>query len=340
MTKKILIVAFAVLILTFLMALAAGRNPLNIKNALQAGNASPAPTSQAIEPQPTAHVATKDSEVSLTVLVGGDPKKMPLNEYLYGAVSAEMPALYPIAALQSQAVAARTYALYAINKNPRHDNAVICGDFACCMAWRSEKESMEAWGQEHGNEYYDRIKEAVDSTDMEVLLYNNELIDALFFAFSSGKTESAAEVWGNDIPYLVSVESDWDKEHPEFTRRVSVKNSKARKKLEKAYPGIKLPKKTKKWFSDWEYTASGRVKSVRAGDTTVAGTEIRSLFGLSSHHFTVSFENSRLNFVTQGFGHGVGLSQFGARQMSQDGKDYKEILAWYYKGTTLERYKY
>lgn len=339
--RQILITSFILLCISFLLPILASGQPLSgakPESESPSPSVSSEPAAPSAPPTPTPRPTIRpehDSETTITVLIEDTPTEMKLSEYLYGVVAAEMPALYPEDALRAQAVAARTYALHALHYEKHHDNADICDTFSHCMAYSPLESAMEAWGTEHGSEYAQKIMEAVHSTDGEVITYNGLLIDALFYAVSSGQTEAAKDVWSQDVPYLQSVDSSWDSESPSFASTVTLDEKEMREKLLAAYPDMKLPAKQKKWFGEPERSPAGGVKTLFVGGVTIKGTEIRTIFGLTSHNFTVTWEDGQFRFDVKGYGHGVGLSQFGARQMALSGHDYREILTHYYKGAEI-----
>ena len=250
-----------------------------------------------------------------------------LEEYLVGVVSAEMPASYEIEALKAQAVAARSYILSRKGKgNPDHPDADVCTNPAHCKAYISSAEAMENWG-ERGEEYLEKISLAVRETQDEYLSYNDEIVVACFYAVSSGKTENAKDVWGGDVPYLVSVDSSADLTYENLTEEASFSLSEAKELL-----GVESLS-----LGGTEKTEGGSVKTIKIGDKAFSGVEIRSLFGLNSANFEVSLSDSAITFVTTGKGHGVGMSQYGANMMAKDGKNYTEILLHYYSNVTIEK---
>jgi len=337
--KQILITSLILLLIAFLLPLLAAGQPYGNKPSPEPSEAdteTDAPPAPDPEVSPIAQGSSPDADTQIVLLTAGTPVPMALSDYLYGVVSAEMPALYPLDALRAQAVAARTYAMHA-RRNPHHPDADICDDYAHCMAYRPLEAAIEAWGAEDGTAYAEKIKEAVDSTDGEVLLYGGELIDALFFAVSSGKTENASDVWSGSAPYLQSVDSPWDSESPSYRSKVTVSHKEAREKLTEALPGIDLSAKPSKWFGKPERSPSGGIKTVTVGGMAVSGPDLRGIFGLSSHNFTIKSKKRKFIFRVKGYGHGVGLSQFGARQMALAGHDYRAILTHYYNGVEIAK---
>ncbi len=251
-----------------------------------------------------------------------------LEEYLVGVIAAEMPASYETEALKAQAVAARSYILSRTNtQNPDHKNADVCTDSTHCKAYLSEEEANEKWGDDWSEKYLDKIKTAVSSTEGEYISYNGEVAVACFSAFSSGKTENAADVWGGEVPYLQSVDSPGDLTHKDFTAQTAVPVSEAYEKLDISSLSI----------GEITHTEGGSVKTINIGGKEFSGTQVRSLFGLNSANFEISVDDKTVIFTTKGKGHGVGMSQYGANEMAKSGQSYTEILLHYYSNVTIEK---
>ena len=252
---------------------------------------------------------------------------MDLEEYLVGAVLGEMPASFEQEALKAQAVAARTYAWKACLTSGRHPDGSVCGNYACCQAYISPEKYLEQGGLQRNVE---KIRSAVDATAGQVLTYEGELIEATYFSCSGGRTEDAVAVWGSDVPYLVSVESPGEEGAAWFTDEAVF----SRQELESVL-GISLSQEPDDWFGETTYTAGGGVETIRIEDRLFPGTKLRSLLGLRSTAFSVRMEGDLAVFTTRGYGHRVGMSQYGADAMACSGADYTQILAHYYPGTEL-----
>ena len=252
-------------------------------------------------------------------------------DYLIGVVAAEMPASFEPEALKAQAVAARTYILdRAAHPVDAHRDAAVCQDPGCCCAYVSEDEMRENWGRDYRKNLR-RIRSAVRETDGQVLTYEGEPIRAVFHSSSGGQTEASAALWGA-VPYLVSVSSPETAETvPGFETTVTVSAQDAEKALE-----IKLPEDTAQWLGETVRDDAGRVATITIAGRMLTGAEARSLFSLRSTNFTAEIADGNLVFHVIGSGHGVGMSQYGANVMAQQGAGYAEILAHYYPGTVLE----
>ncbi len=272
--------------------------------------------------------------------------QMSLHTYLQGVVAAEMPASFPMEALKAQAVAARTFLLRreaeSKSKNGKegHNGAVICDDSSCCMAYldlSTEASSMFGANEE---EYKSKIEEAVKSTNGQYLTYDGIPILAAFHAVSGGKTENAGDVWQNDVPYLVSVESAGEENSAQYQNDVTYTAEEVKEKFLSSYPKAKFSDDAGEWFQSAVRGDGGVIKSVSVGGIKVKGGTLRSIFNLPSADFTISVGKNdvgeeTLTFHTVGYGHGVGMSQYGALAMAQNGNTYEEILHHYYKNVTL-----
>ena len=267
-----------------------------------------------------------DSQVTLRVLVGGEVTEMTVSDYLAGTLAAEMPSDFPMEALKAQAVASRTFALKQAEAG-KHTNADICTDTACCQGWTSEV-SAEAMA---------RFSQAVAETDGLVATYGDSLIDATFFSCSGGRTEAAVAVWGSDIPYLQSVESPGEEDAPRYQETVSLDADYFAGLLQEAYPEMNLSGPPRAWFGPFTRTDGGGIGTVFIGGVCVEGTALRRLLSLRSTDIDISVTEDSVQITTAGFGHRVGMSQYGARAMAESGADFEEILLHYYSGTEIKK---
>lgn len=278
----------------------------------------------------------KDGEILLNVLIGDVVKEMDLGTYLLGVVRAEMPASFELEALKAQTVAARTYTLYQLRSGGNHgDAADICTDSTCCQAYLSQEQAWENWGAS-ATGYEAKVENAVMDTDGQVVLYGGAPILAVFHSSSAGLTRAAGEVWLNDLPYLQAVESPEDGERiPNYYSRVEWTAEEFRTAVQAVWPGADLTGTMKTWLTDAETDAAGSVVSLRVGGIRIKGSALRSALGLRSACFNWEIQDEKLVFFVTGYGHGVGLSQYGANQMAEDGAAYEEILTHYYSGVTV-----
>lgn len=283
-----------------------------------------------------APVAGWDREESLRLLrTDGTVEELTLEEYLWGVTAAEMPASFRLEALKAQTVAARTYCLYQqAGEGEKHPGADVCGDYTCCQAYLTPEQAAVGWG-ERTEEYTEKIRRAVEETDGLLCLYDGAPIDAVFFSSAGGRTSDAAAVWGTDVPYLQAVDSPEGEEVPGWQTMVTFTPEEFTSRLRSVYPAAVLGEDPEKWFHDMATDDSGMVTTVGVGDVSMSGGQARSLFGLRSAHFTAAATGEGVTFWVTGYGHGVGLSQYGANAMASEGKSFREILEWYYKGATV-----
>ena len=280
-----------------------------------------------------------DGEMTLRVLNGDAVEEMTLGAYLTGVVRAEMPASFELEALKAQAVAARTYTLYKMQTGGNHgDTADICTDSTCCQAYISEENARNNWG-EAADANEEKIETAVRDTDGETILYGGVPILAVFHSCSAGRTRSSGEVWVSDLPYLQAVASPEPADAiPNYYSRAAFTAEEFREKILAACPEADLSGDMSGWLKNAVTDSAGSVETVEVGGVTVKGTAIRSALGLRSACFEWETEDGELVFYVTGFGHGVGMSQYGADRMAEEGADYREILTHYYTGVTIEPY--
>lgn len=268
----------------------------------------------------------EESEPAATIPVllkeQGNIRELNLEEYLVGVVLAEMPASFDEEALKAQAVVARTYTVRAMEGKGKHDDGDICGDSSCCQGYLAP---VDYGGEEDA---LAKVRNAVESTAGQVLSYEGKLIEATYFSCSGGTTEDAVAVWGTDVPYLQSVKSPGEEDATYYTDSVSFSVSEFASRL-----GINLTGNP--WVENVSYTAGGGVDTMVIGGLTFKGTELRKLLGLRSTAFTITATEDTVTVHTRGYGHRVGMSQYGADAMAAQGSTYKEILSHYYQGTEL-----
>lgn len=258
----------------------------------------------------------------------GDVTVMDMDDYLLGVVLAEMPADFEPEAQKAQAVVARTFTQKAVETGGKHADGSVCTNPACCQAYISPEAFLEKGGDKLAVE---RVRSAVNATSGYVLTYGGELIEATYFSCSGGSTEDAVAVWGTDFPYLRAVESPGEESAVHYTDTVIFSGSEFADDL-----GVTLSGSPDSWIGPATYTAGGGVNTIVIGGKEFKGTQLRSVLGLRSTAFTISVEEGTVTIVTKGFGHRVGMSQYGADAMAVAGSSYPEILAYYYQGTTLQ----
>ena len=271
----------------------------------------------------------------IPVLRGTGVEDIGWRELLIGTMAAEIPPGFPMEALKAQAVAIRTLlAHFEAQGNPRHPSAVVCESPACCLAYIDDATARSRWGGQYET-LNDRIVEAVDSTAGEMVLYRGEPILAAFFAVSGGRTENSSDVWGGDLPYLRSVESAGEESDERYQSRSEIAAPDLYSLLLERWPDADLSGHPQSWFTGFRLTDGDSVSAAMVGGLWVPGPALRSLLGLRSAWFTVSYGEGLFVFHTRGHGHGVGMSQNGARHMAGRGVGYRDILTWYYTGTTV-----
>lgn len=320
-------------VLFFLPGLVIAGDPLYQRKELPAGEGeSVLPADPAVQ---TAGAKDRGRAVRLQ-MTDGTIRELTMAEYLWGVVAAEMPASFEEEALKAQTCAARTYTVIKQNSgSEKHPGADICGDSTCCQAY-VERDAAEArWGLNAGT-YGDKIDRAVAETDGMGVLYEGEPIQALFFSSAAGKTVDAVEVWGNSVAYLKSVDSPEGEEVPNYQSQAVLTAQQVKDAVLAAYPGADLSGDPGSWFGEARRNEGGTVSSILVGGVTLTGSQVRSLFSLRSATFTVAWDGTNFTFDVTGYGHGVGMSQYGANALAKEGKSFRDILTWYYTGTTVD----
>lgn len=281
----------------------------------------------------------QDGAVTLRVLAGDTVEEMTLGDYLQGVLRAEMPASFEEEALKAQAVAARTYTLYKIETGGNHgETADICTDSTCCQAYLDGEKAASNWG-EKAELYEAKIDNAVAATDSQTILYDGQPILAVFHSSSAGMTRSAGEVWTSDLPYLQSVEAQEDPETiPNYYSRAEFTAQEFKERFLAKHPEADLSGDCGGWIKHITIAEAHNVDTVTVGGVTLRGTELRGILGLRSASFEVEAKDGKLIFYVTGFGHGVGLSQYGANEMAKEGSGYLDILNHYYTGVTVTSY--
>lgn len=268
---------------------------------------------------------------TVTVEIDGTPVELPLETYVAGVVAAEIPNDFPEEAIRAQAVAARTYAVYKLSRGrPEvHPDADLCDDYRHCAAYRDIAVETAAGSD------LSRVQQAVEDTAGEILTYDGAPIAAVFHCVSGPRTEAAKDVWGEDIPYLQSAVSPGGSAYSGYEDAVTVSADDFRAAVADAFPSADVSGAPDTWFKASVRSAAGGIITVQLGGVTVEGTAVRELFGLQSANFTITTTADSITFHTIGYGHGVGLSQYGAKYMAEQGSGYQEILSHYYQGAKL-----
>ena len=331
-TRQTLMVSIALMSVLFLLPLAVFRSEIKLPEVL----AEPKE-----EPQALPFVSgARDSETVLNVLHGDTVEEMDLGTYLTCVVRAEMPASFEQEALCAQAVAARTYTLYKLRGGSNHTDvgADICTDSTCCQAFITEEAARANWGAD-ADRYEKKVEQAVKDTDGQVIFYDGAPILAVFHSCSAGQTRSAGEVWQDDLPYLQPVSSPEPVDKiPNYYSRMEFSTETFQERIRGNYPEADFSGDVKNWLKHAARDSAGSVETLEVGGVTMKGAVLRSLLGLRSACFEWQIEDGKIVFYVTGYGHGVGMSQYGANQMAQDGASWQEILTHYYKDVTLAPY--
>ena len=283
---------------------------------------------------------TPDSERILRVLHGGTIEEMSMRDYLQGVLRAEMPASFELEALKAQAIAARTYTLHKMSGGAiaNHPGADACDDINCCKAYKTAEDAAADWGS-MALYYEEKLARAIAETDGQAILYNGEPILAVFFSSSGGHTQNAGAVWQADLPYLQSVSSPEDEMLvPNYYSVARFSAGDFRSLFLSAHPEADFSGTVDSWIRDVVRSDADYVTSLRVGGVTVKGNELRSILSLRSPSFTVKAEGDTLVFHVTGYGHGVGMSQYGANALAIQGMDAAAILEHYFPGAKVRGY--
>lgn len=262
-------------------------------------------------------------------------------DYVIGAVCAEMPATFEEEALKAQAVTAHTYAERQCLREAENPDPELCGadfsnDTSKFQGYFTVNQAKQFY-KDNFDLYYNKISDAVSQVWDYTIYYNDEPIVAAFHSMSSGKTESAENVWGSGAEYLQSVDSPQDISAPKYLEETKYDTETVKNKLISEYPEIQLDDDYTKWFEIKQVSDAGTVLELRAGDIEITGNDLRSVLLLRSAAFEIECEDNKFIFTTKGYGHGVGMSQYGANAMAQEGKTWQEILEHYYSGCTISK---
>ena len=262
----------------------------------------------------------KDNTIYVSALINNEKTELSLEDYIVGVVSCEMPASFDIEALKAMSVAARTYALY---KRERSKILKTTTDDQCYIDINTMKNKWKG----NFDKYYKKISNAVNYTKGEYMTYNDKVIIAFYFSISNGKTENVENVFSQKLDYLVSVDSSWDKKNSSNEKDIKMKVSDFLKKLninDNKITNIKIDR-----------SKTNRINNIKINGKSYKGTKFRSLLNLKSTDIEIKYDNDYVYIHTVGYGHGVGMSQYGANYMAQDGYKYDDILKHYYTGIKI-----
>lgn len=290
--------------------------------------------SEAENKQSVLLVEEDKSEEYISVMLSetGEIDGIEIREYIIGCVAAEMPAGYHTEALKAQAVACYTYALRT-KKMSSDNEADITDNPDMHQGYIGQKERKKKWGDKY-EEYEKKISSAVDEVSGNYMTYGDETVLAVYHSNSAGRTQSAENIWGSDIAYLTAVESPGDKLAPDFIEEKIFTEKEFKKAVEKL--GVRLSGDAAEWVGDITRDDGGYVKTVVLGEEEVSASDFRKAFELRSHCFFVEYDG-KFSVLCRGYGHGVGMSQYGADYMARQGFGWQEILRHYYTGVEFKK---
>jgi stage II sporulation protein D len=268
-------------------------------------------------------------EVSVYRSKSGEVERLPIEHYVVGVVASEMPAEFEIEALKAQSLAARTYIVKQLLSDQEFGlvNGADISDTVSQQVYKNEQELKDLWGPDF-QQKMEKIRKAVYETRGQIIVFENQPITAAYFSTSNGYTENAEDYWSNAFPYLKSVESPWDVDSPKFNGEKVIAVTDFEKQL-----GVKISGSQIGEIVEW--TKGHRVAKVRIGGKEFSGREIREKLGLQSTDFTWEKKGTDIVIRTKGYGHGVGMSQYGANGMAKEGKTYEDIIRHYYQGAEI-----
>lgn len=346
MLKKVTLSVFSLIMLVFMIpmiCLLAGKGSFGSSAANKEDKIQGTAVATSVQPT-TATSSSGQKEIMDTITAynksDNSVKSYPFSEYLKCVVAAEMPATFESEALKAQAVSARTYIFQRVlyyQKNgtpPEHHGAQICTDSTHCAAFIPKEERLKIWGS-NAQSYWKKVSDAVDQTSGIIMTYNGQPINAVFHAMSSGATESAQNVWGSDVPYLKSVSSPLDKKAPKYETDVTMTKEELKKTLTQKVNGVDFKNGI---FGPIERSNTGGIISIIVGNVKIKGSQFRQILNLRSTNIQFSVSGDTIHMSVFGYGHGVGMSQYGANFLAQEGKNYQQILSSYYTGIQIGTY--
>lgn len=292
--------------------------------------------------QPPTVSSYKYKKIKVYNTAKGEVEEFDLEEYVKGVVAAEMPAAFHIEALKAQAIASRTYAISRVGRypdgHPAHPLAGVC-DGIHCQAYLSFATLSEMHGESWVEDFWPKIEEAVNSTKDLGIFYNGEIIEPLYHSTSGGRTEDVKDVFSIEQPYLKSVSSPNEEGAPKFRNVITLTTEEFITKIKSKYPEVDINKDNiAEKIKLVDKSTTGRVKKIAIDQSVLEGSAMRDLFGLNSTNFKISLDK-KLNIIeieTYGYGHGVGMSQWGANGMGKEGSTAFEILKHYYTGVEVK----
>ena len=339
MKKTFFLLCALLLVLGTLLPIAGYRLTLAVFGPAQGASSAPLPGTAASEAAPDSAVVPPSDQDSESFLLAdqsaGAVVSVPRRDYLIGAVAAEMPISWPDEALKAQAIAAHSYALYCRDHAAEPASGWLSVDPVRRQGYLTDAVLRSYWGTAY-EENYARLSALVDSVLTDVLYYGSAPAGTSYFAISNGMTEASENVWGTALPYLVAVDSSTDLNADNYLYTVQFTTE----QMQQALAGLGLlpdPAAPASWFGEAALTPSGYVASLPVCGQSVTGPALRKALGLRSACFTVQYQEGSFLLTTKGYGHGVGLSQWGAKALAEQGQSAEEILAHYFPGTELRR---
>lgn len=339
MKKTFFLLCALLLVLGTLLPIAGYRLTLAVFGPAQGASSAPLPGTAASEAAPDSATVPPSDQDSESFLLAdqsaGAVVSVPRREYLIGAVAAEMPISWPDEALKAQAIAAHSYALYCRDHAAEPASGWLSVDPVRRQGYLTDAVLRSYWGTAY-EENYARLSALVDSVLTDVLYYGSAPAGTSYFAISNGMTEASENVWGTALPYLVAVDSSTDLNADNYLYTVQF----TAEQMQQALTGLGLlpdPAAPANWFGEAALTPSGYVASLPVCGQSVTGPALRKALGLRSACFTVQYQEGSFLLTTKGYGHGVGLSQWGAKALAEQGQSAEEILAHYFPGTELRR---
>lgn len=327
-------------LLAFLIALTVMLTPLLSLKGTRLNGAEFSKESTSVPDKQSDESKNKTDTVKVLLKEENKVIEVELKEYLLGVLAAEMPATYHEEALKAQAVTAYTYLLYRRDMQSEKPDATLKGadlsdDSSTHQGYLTPDAREEKWGDKTKS-YEKKLTEAIKAVSDEIITFEGKPIMAAFHAINSGVTNSAKTVWGGEVAYLQSVVSTGDRLSPDCTKTVAIKAEELSQMLANL-EDCELSGEAEDWIGEIRTTSSGYVSGIKAGGKEYTGIRFREATGLRSAVFTYEYKNGSFHFTTEGYGHGVGLSQYGADYMARQGSSWEEIIKHYYTGVEIEK---
>ena len=285
------------------------------------------------------------NDFKIKTMYNGNVVDIPLKEYIYGSVAAEILPNSPREAIKAQSAAIFSYTISRMNLKeshpdtfPEHGEAYICNDPSHCKAYITKDEAYLKWGREYFNNYWNYMTSCVDEVVGKVITFEGKVIDAVFFCCSNGRTEDCENVWGSEAPYLKSVDSNFDENCSAYLSTAEFDENELKRLIKETEPEFDIDILADEIFLNIQKSENDYVLNITAGEMEISGQKIRKALSLRSTSFSVEYKDGVFYFTVKGYGHGVGMSQNGAVYLARTGMGYEEILKYYYTGITIEDY--